>query len=303
MQDIILHHYDRSSYSRKARHMLAFKKATWRSVTIPDTMPKPDLMPLTGGYRLTPVMQIGANIYCDTDLIARKLDAICPEPPLFPETIDPANHKAMCLFADSFFHQQVRALAGTGLIPQPFVDDRNKVIPFYDIDVEEGKRLTPGFLGQIQARMYELDKQLEGGGPYIFGHAPAYADFSMFSKAAMFQEFPLFHSMLEQLPNLIEWINTMAEIQREEGDPFDSKAALRVAAEAEPEMPTNDYIDPVGLRLGDRLRITPAEWGMCPCEGDLVYLDVHEFAIRRDSEALGTIVQHLPRYNMDVEVL
>ena len=31
-------------------------------------MPRPDLMPMTGGYRRTPVMQIGADIYCDTQM-------------------------------------------------------------------------------------------------------------------------------------------------------------------------------------------------------------------------------------------
>ena len=47
-------------------------------------MPKPDLMPLTGGYRKTPVMQIGADIYCDTRLIMLELDKRLPTPPLLP---------------------------------------------------------------------------------------------------------------------------------------------------------------------------------------------------------------------------
>ena len=303
MQDIILHHYDRSSYSRKARHMLAFKGLSWKSVTIPDIMPKPDLMPLTGGYRLTPVMQIGANVYCDTDLIAAYLDVICPDPPLFSQGVDPADHSAMCFWANSFFHQEVRALSGTGMIPQAFVEDRNKVLPFYDIDEEEGRRMTPGFLSQIQARMNDLDRQLADGRPYIFGEAPLYADFSMFSKTVLFQEFPLFHSMLDELPHLNNWIHRLAQIQRGDGEPMDSKEALKVAAKAEPVIPTNDYIDPVGLKLGDRLRITPAEWGMCPSEGELVYLNVKEIAIKRTSDELGSLVQHFPRYNMDVELI
>src|SRR5689334_19212590 len=35
--------------------------------------PRPELMPMTGGYRRTPVLQIGADIYCDTQLILRVL--------------------------------------------------------------------------------------------------------------------------------------------------------------------------------------------------------------------------------------
>ncbi len=48
-------------------------------------MPKPDLAALTGGYRKTPVLQVGADIYCDTALIARRLDAEKATPALFPE--------------------------------------------------------------------------------------------------------------------------------------------------------------------------------------------------------------------------
>ena len=68
MTEVILHHYPMSPYAEKVRKALGIKRLAWRSVTIPVIMPKPDLMPLTGGYRKTPVMQIGADIYCDTQM-------------------------------------------------------------------------------------------------------------------------------------------------------------------------------------------------------------------------------------------
>ena len=67
--EIIFHHYWSSPFSEKVRLAFGAKKLSWRSVEIPNMMPKPDLMPLTGGYRKTPVMQIGADIYCDTQII------------------------------------------------------------------------------------------------------------------------------------------------------------------------------------------------------------------------------------------
>ena len=84
MNDIILHHYPASPFAEKIRLILGAKGLAWRSVTIPWIMPKPDLMPLTGGYRKTPVLQIGADIYCDTALIARVLDDLQPAPTLYP---------------------------------------------------------------------------------------------------------------------------------------------------------------------------------------------------------------------------
>src|SRR5438477_5655813 len=82
--EIILHHYWTSPFSEKIRLVFGLKKLAWRSVEIPNMMPKPDLMPLTGGYRKTPVMQIGADILCDTQIILRELDRRFPSPSLFP---------------------------------------------------------------------------------------------------------------------------------------------------------------------------------------------------------------------------
>ena len=85
MADIILHHYAASPFAEKVRIALGLKQAAWKSVDIPNVMPKPDLMPLTGGYRKTPVMQIGADIYCDTQLIMLELDRRLPAPGLLPK--------------------------------------------------------------------------------------------------------------------------------------------------------------------------------------------------------------------------
>ena len=60
LHPIILHHFDQSLFSEKIRVIFGFKRLTWTSVRISRIMPRPNLMPLTGGYRRTPVMQIGA---------------------------------------------------------------------------------------------------------------------------------------------------------------------------------------------------------------------------------------------------
>ena len=84
LHPIILHHFDRSPFSEKIRVVFGHKGLSWRSVRIPPIMPKPDLMPLTGGYRRTPVMQIGADVFCDTQIIIREIERRFPSPTLFP---------------------------------------------------------------------------------------------------------------------------------------------------------------------------------------------------------------------------
>src|SRR5689334_14407100 len=87
MSDIIFHHYPNSPFSEKVRLIFGYKKLAWKSVMIPVIMPKPDLTALTGGYRRTPVLQIGADIYCDTALIADVLEKIAPTLSLYPAPI------------------------------------------------------------------------------------------------------------------------------------------------------------------------------------------------------------------------
>src|SRR6516162_6547408 len=84
MTDIILHHYDISPYSEKVRTGLGLKGLAWASVELPVIMPKPNLTALTGGYRKTPVLQIGADIYCDSQLIMRELERRYPTPSFYP---------------------------------------------------------------------------------------------------------------------------------------------------------------------------------------------------------------------------
>ena len=85
MSGILFHQYDSSPFSEKVRVCLGIKKLAWSCVDQPVIMPKPELVALTGGYRRIPVMQIGADIYCDSQLIVRELERRFPEPTLFPQ--------------------------------------------------------------------------------------------------------------------------------------------------------------------------------------------------------------------------
>ena len=49
--DLILHHYAGSPFSEKVRLVLGYKGLSWKSVSVPVILPKPDVVALTGGYR------------------------------------------------------------------------------------------------------------------------------------------------------------------------------------------------------------------------------------------------------------
>src|SRR6202451_4257142 len=136
MKQLILNHYPMSPFAEKIRLILGAKHLNWASVLIPSIMPKPDLVALTGGYRKTPVLQIGADIYCDTALIADVLEERAPSPTLYPSGVASAS-RILAQWADSTlfwtavpFAMQPAGLAHmfAGLPPEAvkaFGEDRN----------------------------------------------------------------------------------------------------------------------------------------------------------------------------------
>ncbi len=84
MTEMIIHHYPASPVSEKIRAGMGIKKLTWRCVEQNRLPDRPELFAMTGGYRRIPVMQIGADIYCDTQCVLRELERRVPSPTFFP---------------------------------------------------------------------------------------------------------------------------------------------------------------------------------------------------------------------------
>src|SRR5438045_9035139 len=128
MADLILHHYPNSPFSEKVRVAFGIKQLAWRSVQIPNIMPKPDLMPLTGGYRKTPVLQVGADIYCDTQLIMLEIEKRAAKPPLLPVGQEGEARALAMWIACTLFGPAVGVVMGAiaDKLPEAFIKDRSE---------------------------------------------------------------------------------------------------------------------------------------------------------------------------------
>jgi glutathione S-transferase len=123
--ELILHHYDTSPFSEKPRVMFGLKGVAWRSVIQPVIMPKPHLVPLTGGYRRIPVMQAGADVYCDTKVILAEIERRRPE----PKVIHPGDWDANLAADRPWFQASVVLVFSTlgDAVPREFIADREKL--------------------------------------------------------------------------------------------------------------------------------------------------------------------------------
>ena len=302
MTELILHHYAISVFSERVRLALGLKRLSWRSVSIPHMMPKPDLMPLTGGYRRTPVLQIGADIYCDTLLILRKIEAIHPEPTLYPGGSKGLSTALAWWVDKSLFWNALGVLADTlgSRIPAHFVAERKSF--GFPLATEDVKPLLHRHLQQGAAHLDWLADMLSDGRTFLLGDSVSVADLAAYST------FWVLHTQggdeaVARLPygGLRVWAARVAALGH--GVPTEMRAeeALKIARETRPEVPLaiGDH-DPSGLKAGSIVSVRADDTGRDAVRGQLVAADTQEIVIRSEVASVGEVNIHFPRAGFDV---
>ena len=294
MTDLILHHYDTSPFSEKVRLMFGIKGLAWRSVIQPVIMPKPDLIPLTGGYRRIPVMQIGADVYCDTQVILAELERRYPSP-----AVVRGADWAVNLWADRLWFQASVAVIFAEIganIPKAFADDREKMSgrPF---DVNAMQAAAPIMRAQWRAYAGWIEDGLAAG-DFLGGAAPSLADVAAWMNvwwtgAAAGK---VCDGLMAGLPRLAAWRDRVRAIghgRRSEMTPAEALQAAINAAPAEPL--ASDAADPTGLKPGDACVVQADDYGRDGIEGVLMALTRDRITLARDGGELGKLNVHFPR--------
>ena len=301
MSDLILHHYPTSPFSEKIRLILGHKGLAWKSVIIPRIMPKPDVLALTGGYRRTPFLQIGADIYCDTALICDVLEHHAPEPSLYPPKLKGAA-RVLAQWADSTLFW---AAMGYNLSPkgaaalfagqppeaaQAFAADRGAMR-------NNMTSLRPGdATSAYHSYLRRLATMLDGQ-PFLMGDAPCVADFAAyhplwFSRVVN----PAVAGILDATPDVLAWMDRMAAFGHGHLSKFTSAEAIAVAAAAQPVSVAQDaFQDDHGIALGSRATVAAEAFGTEPTEGVLRAATRTRYTLERADERVGTVHVHFPR--------
>ncbi|PDT78973.1 glutathione S-transferase family protein [Bradyrhizobium sp. C9] len=293
----ILHHFDQSPFSEKIRVIFGFKKLAWNSVRISRIMPRPDLMPMTGGYRRTPTMQIGADIYCDTQIIIRELERRYPTPTLFPAG-NAGMPWALGMWTDRPFFQNTVTLAFGVIgdkVPQDFIEDREK-LRGGKFDVAAMTAALPQMRDQFRTNIDWIEAQLADGRSWLFDEF-SLADVSAYMNVWYArQSVVTIDEIIKPLPRLAAWEERIRAIGHGARTEMSSGDALEIAAKAQPETPVlSDPFDPNGRKPGDIVSVMPDDYGKIPVRGEIVSLSAQHIAIRRSDERTGEVVVHFPR--------
>jgi glutathione S-transferase len=307
VHDLILHHYPQSPVAEKVRKVLGLKGLAWRSVEIPRLPPKPDLMPLTGGYRLTPVLQIGADVYCDSQRIICEIDRRHPDPTLFPAS-GAGMPWALGRWTDGPLFKSVLGVvlgAQAKQLPPEFAADRGRLYFGPDVDYEAMERDVPHQLAQVRAQLGWVEARLATGRTFVLGEQPGLPDALVYYIVWFLRgRYAGGAALLEHFPNLLAWERRVDAVGH--GSPSDlaAREALAIANAATPEPSAgvpND--DPQPLRAGQAVAVTSeTDDGTAPIAGLLATLSMDEIAIRHHTPETGDVVVHFPRVGYRVAV-
>ena len=296
MSDLVFHHYDASPFAEKVRTIFGFKGIDWRSVQIPRMMPKPELTPLTGGYRKTPVMQFGAHIYCDTQIIIRELEARYPSPTLFPDNSQFLGWGTSFWTDKLLFSTAAAIVFGTfgEQMPPEFVKDRMEYSGG-GINIEKMKAALPISLQQFAAMMDWAEQGLSDGRDYFLGSEASLVDFNLNYTVRFACRAPAAKEILSEYPNLTAWLSRVAAFGEGASTEMDAADALEIAKNDD----VSDYRGDIGAkedkRAGDEVSVMPNDTGRIPVSGELVTLNHREIAIRHKNDIVGEVIIHFPR--------
>ncbi|HEY1028305.1 MAG TPA: glutathione S-transferase family protein [Pseudomonas sp.] len=309
MHELILHHYPTSPFAEKARLLLGFKQLSWRSVMIPPVMPKPDLTALTGGYRKTPVLQVGADVYCDTALIARRLEAEKSTPPLFPEG-QGFNVATLAQWADSVLFQHavslvfapesmaVRFARVPAEFAKAFAADRAALFSggtASRLPLEQARHQWPALMGRLQQQLQQ------GGGDFLFGE-PSIADFAVAHPLWFLRATPVTAPLVDDYPDVAAWLARVLGFGHGALSEMSSEQAIAVARDATPAaLPDEVFSEPNAFSAGQRVAIAAIDYGVDPVEGELVFAGREELILRREDERAGVVHVHFPRLGFRIE--
>ncbi|MDB5687598.1 MAG: hypothetical protein JWR77_2187 [Rhizorhabdus sp.] len=302
-QGIILHQYDISPYVRKVKIALAIKGLGWRGCTQPVIAPKPDLVALTGGYRRIPVLQIGADIYCDSDLIIRELDRRFPETPL---GCDGPNAMLFALspwFGALLTQTAVPIIFSDGRTVDPaFAKDREQVMGGPYVDITGWTAAAPHAAESFRAQLDWIDRTLAEGRPWLSGDAPGLLDIFAYPNLGFVREMRIDTAPIDRLDRVTAWEERIEALPEGRLADISTSEAVEVARAATPSTEGRVSADePAELKAGDRVVVSAVDYGRDPVEGVLVSSSAQHVTIRRTDERAGEVNVHFPRFGFRVE--
>ena len=299
MTSLILHHYPQSPVAHKVRMALGIAGASWQSVEIPRLPPKPLLVPLTAGYRRTPVLQIGADIYCDSQNIALAIDQSNPPHSLFPDYTYGMAMMISNWAETTLFDLSVRLVLthALGKVPEDFIRDRGSL--YFEPNWTEAslRAALPSVMHELRASLGFVEAHLAAtDGTYLNGQKPCYGDAALGYICWFLRgRWDGGGTLLANYPALSALEAALDRLGDGQPQDMDAEDALAIATAAMPQSPIGIIDGASSLAIGQTVMIRPkGETADPDVVGTLRYCDGMRISIDHRHEQVGHVAVHFP---------
>ena len=305
-ETLILHHYDASPYAEKIRLMFGAKGLRWQSVLSPPQPPRPNVDPLSGGYRRIPIAQIGADVFCDTYVIAQEVARLADAPELDPalasgdaaEILERAEGDVFFAAIGSvapvtLLGTLLRTVGPFGLVR--FALDRARMMQTANVRPAQGeaaRKIMKEFLA-------DLEQRLASGATFLTGDGPTIADFAAFHPLWLHVRSRR-EPLDERYARIVRWYERMEDLGHGTREEVPPERALEAARSGKPR-PLPAAAGEPDPRVGRRVRVAPSDYGNVPVEGVLAAATPDRLILARESEAAGAVHVHFPRRGFSIE--
>lgn len=295
---LILHHYESSPYAEKIRLMLGLTNAQWYSCLTSVQPPRPSVDPLTGGYRRIPVAQIGADIFCDSALIAQEISNMYGAPALDVTTQDDTALALMQQAEKEAFFAAIGAVPPLRLLGSMlrffgplgmyrFAKDRAGMLKGGTVRPPKGQEAE----AIIGALVDNLERRLEQQA-WVGGDQVSIADFATYH--------PLWLHVLcnrrdlKAGPKVTDWYRRVADIGHGQQQEISKAEVFKIAHEAEPRA-LPDVADESSGLIGKQVAVMPSDYAMVAVEGTLVASNDERIIVLRETSDFGNLHVHFPK--------
>lgn len=302
-EPFFLHHYDASPYAEKIRAMFGLTGHRWGSVLTAPYPPRPDVDPLAGGYRRIPVAHSGADIFCDTSLIATEVAQLTGHAELAPTVADPRARALVERVEGPIFFTAITSAPPLKLLGKllstsgpvgtfRFIRDRTGMMKGAAVKPPKGAeaaRMLDEFLADLDSHL--VDRDAMSGGEL------SYADFCVYH--------PIWLALsvggattLGRYDNVRGWLRRMDALGQGGREEMTAEQAFQAAAGNEPRgLPAERGAHEA---LGNEVCIAPDDYGRIGVTGTLLAATEERYILARKAGRFGTLHVHFPRKGYEV---
>jgi glutathione S-transferase len=283
--------------------MFGYCDVQWQSVISPAMPPRSIVDPLAGGYRRIPVMQVGADIFCDSKLIAAELARSCNKPELSFEScgqeISEYSHyvDTVVFMAGVQTSTPLKAVMTVFKLFSPlqaikFIKDRaglRKASSGRPLGRERALKLIGDHYADMESKLAD--------NKFLFANTPTIADFSAYHNL-WFKNLSDGSKPLAGHQNVNAWFKRMSKI----GHGDRSSATKRTAFDSAKSQAPRDIPENMkkAEHIGHKVEIGPSDYAKDSVIGVLVGGDQSRWILARETTQFGTVHVHFPTQGFDI---